>query len=168
MGVNMETAQFFKRDFEENGSMERVTLFLNLVILNELIHDAHNSCFFPIKLLWPLSCPFHNAWNKIIEVVSVILQYISPHFWSMDLAGQWSHNWAHHHSSNCSHHCRILGLWMWEACFSHTNGHELLCWCPSRGNASFYLHLTTLFLSDPCSAVVKCWTRALLVSALSS
>ena len=32
MGVNMETAQFFKRDFEENGSMERVTLFLNLVI----------------------------------------------------------------------------------------------------------------------------------------
>ncbi|KAG6538863.1 hypothetical protein ZIOFF_004015 [Zingiber officinale] len=32
MGVNMETAQFFKRDFEENGSMERVTLFLNLVV----------------------------------------------------------------------------------------------------------------------------------------
>ncbi|RLM78523.1 V-type proton ATPase subunit B 2-like [Panicum miliaceum] len=30
MGVNMETAQFFKRDFEENGSMERATLFLNL------------------------------------------------------------------------------------------------------------------------------------------
>ena len=36
MGVNMETAQFFKRDFEENGSMERVTLFLNLVILLDL------------------------------------------------------------------------------------------------------------------------------------
>ena len=34
MGVNMETAQFFKRDFEENGSMERVTLFLNLVCFN--------------------------------------------------------------------------------------------------------------------------------------
>ncbi|KAK3257326.1 hypothetical protein CYMTET_33584 [Cymbomonas tetramitiformis] len=30
MGVNMQTANFFKRDFEENGSMERVTLFLNL------------------------------------------------------------------------------------------------------------------------------------------
>ncbi|XXG79873.1 hypothetical protein AAC387_Pa09g0849 [Persea americana] len=30
MGVNMETAQFFKRDFEENVSMERVALFLNL------------------------------------------------------------------------------------------------------------------------------------------
>jgi len=30
MGVNLETARFFKKDFEENGSMERVTLFLNL------------------------------------------------------------------------------------------------------------------------------------------
>jgi len=30
MGVNMDTARFFKQDFEENGSMERVTLFLNL------------------------------------------------------------------------------------------------------------------------------------------
>jgi V-type H+-transporting ATPase subunit B len=30
MGVNMETARFFQHDFEEDGSMERVTLFLNL------------------------------------------------------------------------------------------------------------------------------------------
>ena len=30
MGVNLETARFFTKDFEENGSMERVTLFLNL------------------------------------------------------------------------------------------------------------------------------------------
>merc|ERR1712072_173534 len=30
MGVNMETARFFKQDFEENGAMERVTLFMNL------------------------------------------------------------------------------------------------------------------------------------------
>ncbi|KAF9288690.1 V-type proton ATPase subunit B [Linnemannia elongata] len=30
MGVNMETARFFKQDFEEDGSIERVTLFLNL------------------------------------------------------------------------------------------------------------------------------------------
>jgi len=30
MGVNMETAQFFKRNFEETGAMQRVTLFLNL------------------------------------------------------------------------------------------------------------------------------------------
>merc|ERR1712070_1093967 len=30
MGVNMETARFFKNDFEENGSMENVVLFINL------------------------------------------------------------------------------------------------------------------------------------------
>lgn len=30
MGVNMETARFFKEDFEQNGSLERVSLFLNL------------------------------------------------------------------------------------------------------------------------------------------
>merc|ERR1719424_1070176 len=30
MGVNRETATFFKRDFEENGSMENVVLFMNL------------------------------------------------------------------------------------------------------------------------------------------
>lgn len=30
MGVNQETAKFFKRDFEERGSMENVVLFLNL------------------------------------------------------------------------------------------------------------------------------------------
>ena len=30
MGVNLETARFFKQDFEENGSFERTSLFLNL------------------------------------------------------------------------------------------------------------------------------------------
>ncbi|BGP20730.1 hypothetical protein JCM10213_001026 [Rhodosporidiobolus nylandii] len=30
MGVNMETARFFRQDFEENGSLDRVSLFLNL------------------------------------------------------------------------------------------------------------------------------------------
>eukprot|EP00475_Leptophrys_vorax_P028111 TRINITY_DN4047_c0_g2_i1.p1 TRINITY_DN4047_c0_g2~~TRINITY_DN4047_c0_g2_i1.p1 ORF type:complete len:475 (-),score=103.58 TRINITY_DN4047_c0_g2_i1:205-1629(-) len=29
MGVNVETARFFRTDFEQNGSMERVALFLN-------------------------------------------------------------------------------------------------------------------------------------------
>jgi vacuolar-type H+-ATPase subunit B/Vma2 len=31
MGVNMEKTQFLQRGFEENNSMERDTLFLNLV-----------------------------------------------------------------------------------------------------------------------------------------
>jgi len=30
MGVNLETARFFRQDFEENGALDRVTLFLNL------------------------------------------------------------------------------------------------------------------------------------------
>jgi len=30
MGANRETARFFQQDFEENGSLDRVTLFLNL------------------------------------------------------------------------------------------------------------------------------------------
>jgi V-type H+-transporting ATPase subunit B len=30
MGVNMETARFFQSEFEEDGSLERVCLFLNL------------------------------------------------------------------------------------------------------------------------------------------
>ena len=30
MGVNMATARFFKQDFEQNGAMDRVCLFLNL------------------------------------------------------------------------------------------------------------------------------------------
>ncbi|ODQ72157.1 hypothetical protein LIPSTDRAFT_4502 [Lipomyces starkeyi NRRL Y-11557] len=30
MGVNLETSRFFKQDFEESGSLDRVTLFLNL------------------------------------------------------------------------------------------------------------------------------------------
>ncbi|KRX10520.1 P-loop containing nucleoside triphosphate hydrolase [Pseudocohnilembus persalinus] len=30
MGVNMQVARFFRTDFEQNGSMERVVLFLNL------------------------------------------------------------------------------------------------------------------------------------------
>lgn len=30
MGVNMEVARFFQTDFEQNGAMERVVLFMNL------------------------------------------------------------------------------------------------------------------------------------------
>nr|GEU82344.1 DNA polymerase alpha catalytic subunit [Tanacetum cinerariifolium] len=35
MGVNMETVSFFKCDFEDNRSMERVTLFMNLSAIGE-------------------------------------------------------------------------------------------------------------------------------------
>lgn len=57
MGVNMETAQFFKRDFEENGSMERVTLFLNLVILDNL-----SNVFFLLSLSDAIKIYFCYNW----------------------------------------------------------------------------------------------------------
>ncbi|KAM6289154.1 LOW QUALITY PROTEIN: V-type proton ATPase subunit B, kidney isoform-like, partial [Aegotheles albertisi] len=41
MGVNMETARFFKSDFEENGSMENVCLFLNLANDPTIDEDHH-------------------------------------------------------------------------------------------------------------------------------
>jgi V-type H+-transporting ATPase subunit B len=40
MGVNLETAKFFTRDFEENGSLERVTLFLNLANDPTSVHSS--------------------------------------------------------------------------------------------------------------------------------
>jgi len=49
MGVNMETARFFKTDFEENGSLERVTLFLNL---------ANDPTYIPLA---------NDQWELIIE-----------------------------------------------------------------------------------------------------
>ncbi len=30
MGVNMETARFFRNDFQESGAMQRTALFMNL------------------------------------------------------------------------------------------------------------------------------------------
>lgn len=44
MGVNMETARFFKQDFEENGSMERVTLFLNLANDPTQVYPLSSRC----------------------------------------------------------------------------------------------------------------------------
>lgn len=49
--VNMETARFFKSDFEENGSMDNVCLFLNLandptyVIGDRSLLDLPTGCF---------------------------------------------------------------------------------------------------------------------------
>ena len=46
MGVNLETSRFFTKDFEENGSMERVTLFLNLA------NDPTYEPMLPLHTLW--------------------------------------------------------------------------------------------------------------------
>jgi hypothetical protein len=57
----METAQFFKRDFEENGSMERVTLFLNLVPTRtcEFVINIHLSFYFSQGL--------HNQFCNVLD-----------------------------------------------------------------------------------------------------
>jgi hypothetical protein len=65
MGVNLETARFFTRDFEENGSLERVTLFLNLA------NDP--TCVSSIfEMLPPLIT------NDVFTVSSVSLLLVSP------------------------------------------------------------------------------------------
>ena len=38
----METARFFKQDFEENGSMDNVCLFLNLANDPTYVVDVHS------------------------------------------------------------------------------------------------------------------------------
>lgn len=125
MGVNMETAQFFKRDFEENGSMERVTLFLNLVYWLKLT-DQLILLHMVTMVLGKWHCVgavWYGSGNDTFVVYSLLI-------------GQWSHYWAHYHSSNCTYNCRIFSLWMWEACLSHIDRYELICRCTSWGNNS--------------------------------
>ncbi|XXG85823.1 hypothetical protein AAC387_Pa11g0839 [Persea americana] len=61
MGVNMETAQFFKRDFEENGSMERVALFLNLV------HECYSNKCTPLAALRGQCCGCQQKERKYAQ-----------------------------------------------------------------------------------------------------
>ncbi|XXG54706.1 hypothetical protein AAC387_Pa03g2518 [Persea americana] len=61
MGVNMETAQFFKRDFEENGSMERVALFLNLV------HECYSNKCTPLAALCGQCCGCQQKEKKYAQ-----------------------------------------------------------------------------------------------------
>jgi len=58
MGVNMETARFFKTDFEENGSLERVTLFLNLA--NDPTYPS------PLSILYFFSLILASSIERII------------------------------------------------------------------------------------------------------
>jgi len=61
MGVNLETARFFTRDFEENGSLERVTLFLNLAndptLVNLVMAIVSGSQRLVSNVLLPLVSP---------------------------------------------------------------------------------------------------------------
>jgi len=54
----METARFFKQDFEENGSMENVCLFLNLA--NDPTYDNLHTVFYK-HLFCRIVCHFCAA-----------------------------------------------------------------------------------------------------------
>lgn len=59
----METARFFKQDFEENGSMENVCLFLNLANDPTLVSFNCNSALFDHQYsLAVLKESSHLAW----------------------------------------------------------------------------------------------------------
>jgi len=58
----METARFFKQDFEENGSMENVCLFLNLANDPTYVVCAYHKT---LRFYWICSfCNFHKVMNK--------------------------------------------------------------------------------------------------------
>ncbi|KAK9987639.1 hypothetical protein SO802_027878 [Lithocarpus litseifolius] len=64
MVVNMETAQFFTHDFEENGSMESVTLFLNLA------NDPTIECIITPRIVLTI------AGYLALELGSMFLSYL--------------------------------------------------------------------------------------------
>ena len=61
MGVNMETARFFRQDFEENGSMSNVCLYLNLAndpTIERIITPRLALTTAEVRLAWPTSFCF--------------------------------------------------------------------------------------------------------------
>ena len=69
----METAQFFKRDFEENGSMERVTLFLNLVSYPVLVLISSSTYKQLIEFFF---CKLHYEYN--LAKINICQQFRNP------------------------------------------------------------------------------------------
>lgn len=63
MGVNMETARFFRNDFEENGSMENVVLFMNLA------NDPTIERIVTPRLA--LTCAEYFAYTKEMHVLAI-------------------------------------------------------------------------------------------------
>lgn len=93
MGVNLETSRFFTRDFEENGSMERVTLFLNLandptcvpyaicVEVLELIHtpalnvSLHHALHSPLQNTTPISSR-STSWSFLLIFRLTVMPFV--------------------------------------------------------------------------------------------
>ena len=83
MGVNMETARFFKQDFEENGSMENVCLFLNLandptierIITPRLALTTAEFLAYQCKNLF-------STFKKTLQITNDLSFYGSKIFWT--------------------------------------------------------------------------------------
>ncbi len=73
MGVNMETSRFFTRDFEENGSMEKVTLFLNL---------ANDPTYVVLFLSWLL---LELTWFRIERIITPRLALTTAEYYAYQL-----------------------------------------------------------------------------------
>lgn len=101
----METARFFRQDFEENGSLDRVTLFLNLA------NDP--TCVFAGRTFG------QTPWSHPVPSLTSLRR------------GQ---DRAHHHSPFGADDGRVLRLPTREARPRHPHRHVLLRRCPSRGS----------------------------------
>ena len=113
MGVNQETARFFQAEFEENGSMERTVLFLNLAN-DPTIERMPRNRFCTISLAPKWKCASH-----LFPQFSafVIYRYCAFH--------------RHYHPSAGPDMCRVPCLYGWDARAGHPHGHVFLRGCPS-------------------------------------
>jgi hypothetical protein len=106
--VNMETARFFKQDFEENGSMDNVCLFLNL---------ANDPTYVVVFLKH-----WQKRWDCLwMTVLRIFLQ-----------------NWTYYHSTFGVDYSWIPGVSMWEARLGHSYWYELICWSFAWSESKFW------------------------------
>lgn len=152
----METARFFKSDFEENGSMDNVCLFLNLA--NDPTWATSDFHFNYRSVTW--NCLWFVWWNKNEKAYLYHLHI--PYNWLNCIKGfpkritestavrnqllpVMSHtpafslqDWAHHHPATGSDLSRVSGLSVWEARAGHPDGYELLRRSSKRGERQDY------------------------------
>nr|GEW73167.1 DNA polymerase alpha catalytic subunit [Tanacetum cinerariifolium] len=69
MGVNMEIVSFFKCDFEDNGSMERVTLFLNLSAIGVgMTRQDHSDVSNQVKIEISVLIMYEKMDQRLLEL----------------------------------------------------------------------------------------------------
>jgi hypothetical protein len=131
MGVNMETARFFRNDFEESGAMQRTCLFLNLAndpTIERIITPRLVRCFViilePFRLIKFGICRHYSFMCG--KCVGDVVFYLS-HTFSLSLSLSLSLSDAFLGIV----HCRVPGLRARSARAVHPHRHVLL-----RGRAA--------------------------------